>query len=240
MERRSISTRIIGVPEPFIRYLPFAVVGGPQQMAADEVMLESAVGGIASLRFYQWDPPTLSLGYFQKREERLRDPKLARMDWIRRATGGGAIIHDNDLTYAIALPRTLCRGKTPAEWHCRVHHILAGLLRDRRVAAEVVGGCRAAQGNLDFLCFAVPQPGDVVWEAKKIIGGAQRVRAGALVQHGSIQLPDMEGCADELAQGFADALGWRLEKADWTDGEKSRIETLAAEKYGHASWNEKR
>ena len=56
-----------------IRLLPYSEADGPHNMAADETLLESAVRGLASLRFYGWSPPTLSLGYFQPERSRLEE-----------------------------------------------------------------------------------------------------------------------------------------------------------------------
>jgi lipoate-protein ligase A len=223
-----------------IRLLPFSVADGPRNMAADEVMLEAAIAGTASLRFYTWDPPTVSLGYFQKHEERLRNPQLARLPFVRRATGGGAIVHDHDLTYAIALPAALRRGRSPAEWHCRIHHVLARLLQQREMPVEVVGGERLRQGDLDYACFAVPQPGDVILHGRKVIGGAQRIRAGALLQHGSIQIPDLRAVPGELAEAFAAELGLDGVADDRTALERLRLEELVKEKYVRDAWNRKR
>lgn len=223
-----------------IRLLPFSVNDGPHNMAADEVMLEAAQAGQASIRFYHWDPATLSLGYFQRHQDRLVDSRLMRLPWIRRATGGGAIIHDGDLTYAVALPPSVRKKHSPAEWHCRIHRALAGFLRDHQVAAEVVAGERRPHSELDFLCFAVPQPGDVVLGQQKIIGGAQRLRAGALLQHGSIQLDLSYAETENLGKELAAALGWQALSDTWTAGELVRVDQLAAEKYGQDWWNCKR
>jgi lipoate-protein ligase A len=190
-----------------IRLLPFRRAPGPWQMAADEAMLERASAGEASLRFYAWEPATVSLGYFQKHEERLANPRLAAYPWVRRCTGGGAIIHDQDLTYAFALSAGLRGSLTPLEWHHRFHQALVEVLQRRRVAAELQGGSRKPQQELEYLCFAVPQPGDVMLEGQKIIGGAQRLRRGGLLQHGSIQLPALAGEARSLAEGLAAVSG---------------------------------
>jgi lipoate-protein ligase A len=209
-------------------------------MAADEVMLEAAVGGRASVRYYRWEPPTLSIGYFQRQADRLQDACLAALPWVRRPTGGGAIVHDNDLTYALALPAALRHGRTPAEWHCRIHHILAELLQERQIDAEVLVGSRLPPGDLGFLCFAVPQPGDVVLTERKIIGGAQRLRAGALLQHGSIRLAGLSDQAESLAQGFVAALGWQCLPEGWRPSELARVEELADLKYRSSVWNLRR
>jgi lipoate-protein ligase A len=225
--------------KPAIRCLPFCIASGPVQMAADEVLLESALAGTASLRVYAWEPATVSLGYFQKQAERLRHPRLAAYPWVRRATGGGAIVHDRDLTYAVALPPDWLGGITPACWHDRLHRALAELLGRCGVPASVVCGQRSRPQELDYLCFAVPQPGDVVVQGVKIVGGAQRLRLGALLQHGSIQHPRAGELAQELPAAWAGLLGWLAVPGDWTPAERRRIGELA-DKYASDAWNLRR
>src|SRR5260370_36579427 len=87
-----------------IRFIPFANADGPHNMAADEVLLESAAKGIGSLRFYGWNNPTLSLGYFQPERLRLSDPSLAVLPYVRRASGGAPLGHYHGNTYSLALP----------------------------------------------------------------------------------------------------------------------------------------
>ena len=66
---------------------------GPMNMAIDEVLLESAAtDGVATLRLYHWNEPTLSLGYFQAAEERERHQASTNCPLVRRASGGGAIL----------------------------------------------------------------------------------------------------------------------------------------------------
>jgi lipoate-protein ligase A len=209
-------------------------------MAADEVMLERAAEGESSLRFYTWDPATVSLGYFQKHAERQANPALAKYPWVRRCTGGGAIIHDGDLTYSFALSPAIRAGRPAKEWHDRFHEALADVLQQRRIEAQVQSGPRPSQEQLGYLCFTVPQPGDVILAGRKVIGGAQRLRRGALMQHGSIQLPAVVGQAERLPEAVAAALNWQLENRPWTDAELKRIDALAAGKYDLSAWNEKR
>ena len=115
---------------PTIRLLPFASLDGPTNMAADEAMLETAVEqGVASLRFYTWTQPTLSLGYFQPAAVRERFPSLASMSWVRRSTGGAGIVHHRELTYSFALPAQP-EWKSTESWICRFHHLVQGVLEE--------------------------------------------------------------------------------------------------------------
>src|ERR1700690_2091076 len=78
---------------------------GAWNMALDEALLEAAQNeGIATLRFYSWREATLSLGYFQGAADRRLHQASADCASVRRASGGGAILHDCELTYSIALP----------------------------------------------------------------------------------------------------------------------------------------
>ena len=78
---------------------------GPWNMAVDEALLMDAVeNGNATLRFYQWSEPTLSLGYFQRYADREQHAASRNCAVVRRQTGGGAILHDRELTYSLVLP----------------------------------------------------------------------------------------------------------------------------------------
>src|SRR5262245_11340430 len=103
-------------------------------MAADETLLEAALRGAASLRFYGWTEATLSLGYFQPERLRRGDDRLARLPFVRRPSGGNTLVHHNEVTYALALPAGPpwqagpCRGTA---WLCRMHTVIAAALADR-------------------------------------------------------------------------------------------------------------
>ena len=80
---------------------------GPTNMARDEALLALVGEGKSppTLRTYLWSPPTISLGYFQKYADYERlDPPAGELPVVRRQTGGGAILHDRELTYSITLP----------------------------------------------------------------------------------------------------------------------------------------
>src|SRR5947209_949950 len=109
-----------------VRLLPYSVASGPENMAADETLLRSAIEGTTSLRFYAWSPATLSLGYFQPESARRRDPLVADLPFVRRPSGGTALVHDHEVTYALALAPG--SAASAAAWHQKMHGIIAEAL----------------------------------------------------------------------------------------------------------------
>src|SRR4051794_28140239 len=99
---------------------------GEWNMAMDESLLESAISdNIATLRWYQWSEPTLSLGYFQKSVDLFDEGLLARLPVVRRLSGGGAILHDDELTYCLAIPASQKLVGQPHELYDIVHGAVA-------------------------------------------------------------------------------------------------------------------
>ena len=238
-----------------LRLLGYETADGARNMAADEALLFHAEAGVASLRFYGWSPPTLSLGYFQPAAARLGDDRLARLPWVRRATGGATLIHDSELTYALALPAGL-PWQTGQPWMPRFHEILKAALAS--LGADVALAPRNDVRG-DVLCFQKHTIGDLICRDFKIGGSAQRKHRRSLLQHGSILLrqssaaPALPGIfeltgvdiapallRDAIIQHFVAATGWRLESAVWTDDDVRLIENLTREKFSSASWNDKR
>jgi lipoate-protein ligase A len=241
-----------------VRLLPFEIADGPANMADDEVLLETAGPGIASLRFYGWSVPTLSLGYFQSAAARLSDPCLAELPWVRRATGGEALVHQFEITYALALPPGSPWQRHGESWICRMHGILRAALASFGVPPQDCGeGDEKRLG--EFLCYLHHTPGDIVLRGHKVVGSAQRKRRGALLQHGGILLeaspftPSLPGinelcgcrltCATiraAVVEQFVRETGWRLHEADWTDDERRLRGELVAARYANSGWNAKR
>lgn len=245
-----------------------APAGGAWNMAVDEALLESAAtASVTTLRFYQWDEPTLSLGYFQAANARDQHSASRACPLVRRSTGGGAIIHDRELTYSIALPHHDARKSTATELYDAFHQTLIATLADFDVVAgqhlPLSANCVADnEGRVDdppFLCFQRPTCGDIVCGNAKIVGSAQRRRRGAILQHGSILLA-MSACAPELP-GIAELTGrqidpqvlvrrWSQRLAErlsvrWLGGELLATEAaaardLAAKRFGDAAYSSRR
>jgi lipoate-protein ligase A len=242
------------------RLLPFEVLPGPANMAADEVALELAVHGIASLRFFGWSEPTLSLGYFQLHSAIAENAAYSPLAIVRRSTGGGAIVHHHELTYALGLPAPLV-GKEP--WGCVMHRIIATALLKYGIYSDLIV-CGEEQKTDPFLCFHHHSAGDLATRMRgtsreKIIGSAQRKQHGAILQHGSILLarseyaPSLPGILEitgqrlipeslalTIGESFATATGWHLVPSTWTAEERERRGEIEQQKYGHESWTKKR
>lgn len=242
------------------RLLPHEVLPGPANMAADEVALELAVRGTPTLRFYGWSKPTLSLGYFQTYAVIAKNPAFSSLAVVRRSTGGGAIVHHHELTYALGLPAPLV-GKEP--WGCAMHRIIASALAPNGILADLVVCSEERNADPD-LCFHHHTAGDLALglrdgKRKKIAGSAQRKHHGAILQHGSILLarsdfaPTLPGIfeltgrrlnpdslARQIAKQFSAATGWILKRSEWTPAETERRNEIVREKYGHAEWTRKR
>ncbi len=243
---------------PSCRLLPYEAADGPSNMAADEVLLEAAGKGVASLRFYGWSVPTLSLGYFQTDASRLADPPLAELPWVRRASGGAALVHHYEITYALALPPGPPWQRRGESWICRMHGIIRAALSSLGITAQPCGQGEE-RGRGEFLCFLHNTPGDVLIDGHKVVGSAQRKQHGAVLQHGSILLsrslftPSLPGIADlsgmnrtseairaAIIEHFGKESGWQLRQENWSDDEIQRRTELADAKYSRPAWNVKR
>jgi lipoate-protein ligase A len=229
-------------------------------MAADQVLLESATEGIATLRFYAWDEPTLSLGYFQPESARRIDASVAALPFVRRPTGGQILVHHHEVTYALALPSGP-PGRPTAEkasaWLKRMHLVIADALRELGVYTDIAPRSVVERGTA--LCFLQPICGDVLIGIHKIVGSAQRRRRGALLQHGAVLLaasdhaPRLPGIyelaglrlatsdlCNSISRHFFTRFSCRLVPGDWSSRERTRIAELAAAQYAQPAWNLKR
>ena len=176
------------------RLLVDAGAPGPWNMGVDEALLASvAGGGVPTLRLYSWAGPWLSLGYAQRIDPlRAEACRSAGVGVVRRATGGGAVLHGADLTYAVAAPERLLPGGLDASY-ARLSEGLGRALETLGVAVAAAGPARVRPHVRPFDCFAEAAAHELAVGGRKLVGSAQRRRAGALLQHGSLRLrPDPE------------------------------------------------
>lgn len=177
------------------------------QMALDELLLEGAgASARPTLRIYRMDPPGLSLGWFQTLDDVPTAKGLVHV--ARRLTGGGAIHHGAELTFALAAPKEHPWYLGPvADSYTRVHTLLAAALRPFGIDARLRGDEPLASDVAGTgMCFQESSALDLVWPRAgdgalaKGVGSAQRRRGGRVLHHGSIKL-----AADPLEPGVATA-----------------------------------
>ena len=170
-------------------------------MALDETLLAAATQGAApSLRLYGWDGAWLSLGYAQRFDATALDAcRAVGVEVVRRVTGGRAVLHGADLTYAIAAPEALLPGGLEESYRALSDALLAAL-RTLGIEAERAPGGRARPAErADFDCFAEAATDELCVGGRKLAGSAQRRAGGALLQHGSIRLADDPPAAARIA-----------------------------------------
>jgi lipoate-protein ligase A len=182
------------LPKAQWRLLRHPAARGARNMAVDAAILENVVEGISppTLRFYDWEPACLSLGFAQPYADVDEDARAARSwDLVRRPTGGRAILHTDELTYSVIGPSDEPR-------------LAGGVLESYRRLSEglmhalILLGLPVEQQPMhmknDFgdpdnpVCFEVPSDYEITLHGKKIIGSAQARRKGGVLQHGSLPL----------------------------------------------------
>jgi lipoate-protein ligase A len=166
---------------------------GSRNMALDEALLESVGGGasLPTLRFYGWAPACLSLGYSQPITDVDR-LALGTQEWdlVRRATGGRAILHTDELTYAIIAPTNhpALRGGVLESYLLLSKGLIAGMER-LGLSVDPPQANPIAQGTTENpVCFEVPSAYEITCGGKKLLGSAQLRRKDGILQHGSLPL----------------------------------------------------
>ena len=163
---------------------------GFENMAIDHAMFELGEETGAHLwRLYQWEPFCLSFGRHEPARRRYRLDLIAaeNLACVRRPTGGRAVWHARELTYAVAAPLSQYGSLQLA--YRAIHQILA-LAVTALGATPVLAEDRTTPGLGSGPCFAVAVGGEILVAGKKVVGSAQRRGERALLQHGSMLLAD--------------------------------------------------
>ncbi len=244
-----------------------AGLAGALNMGRDEAILASVSAGSSppTLRLYSWSPPCVTVGYFQSLEDEvdLEACAASGVGAVRRLTGGGAVFHDAEITYALVVP---------------LGHELAPpdiLESYRRICAGVVRGLGLLGVQAEFAPI-----NDIASGGRKLSGNAQTRRRGCLLQHGTVLLgldPERmfsllrvpaeklkgrliedvkarvtslrgllgreagyEEAAAALARGCAEAWGAELVPAALGEAELEAASRNAADRFSDPAWNGRR
>lgn len=242
---------------------------GAWNMSVDQALLETADStGLITLRFYRWSEPTLSLGYFQSFKDRIEHPPSANCKLVRRKTGGGAILHHHELTYSLCVPRENRWSSKNTDLYQLVHHEIVKAFGEfgikTQLYADSLEPSENAQAGQDidpknYMCFKRRSSGDIVLNAHKIVGSAQRRNKNSLLQHGSILLqtspyaPEIKGIGElanrglkmpelpeKLATGILLALNCQGERQTLSDNENEIAKRIYSSQFNTDRWNQNR
>ncbi len=223
------------------RLLRTPPLSGALNMAIDEAILNAIADGASppTLRFFAWEPATLSLGYGQPIAD-IDPSRLADRGWglVRRPTGGRAILHTDELTYSVAAPMEEPRvvGSVVESYRRLSAGLLAGLqhlrLEARADRKEPTAAVRAPDGTpvVNPVCFEVPSDYEITADGRKLLGSAQVRKRGIVLQHGTLPL---EGDITRILDGLAYA---DSEREALRERVRSRAATLADIGI-HVSWS---
>lgn len=212
------------------RLLDMGDGSGAWNMAVDEALLLACdEKPHITLRFYQWEKPTLSLGHFQEITDiDLKECTRRGFEWVRRPTGGRAVLHQYELTYSFVAPIALL-GESVSRSHASISRALALGLQKLGLKADFAPVGRGTQPCAPTAaCFAAPAFVELAVGGKKVIGSAQTRTRFSMLQHGSIPLKiDSEVLAAVLKLHEPATLRWLRQKTAGLTDFLEREPTLA-------------
>jgi len=242
-------------------------------MAIDEAMLLAHAVGltIPTLRLYRWSPPAVSIGLLQQIETVNENAcRQLGLDIVRRPSGGGAVLHQYEVTYAIVIDGRICPegSSVMATYRWLAKGLIAGLKR-LGIEVSLPKQTHPSQQKTASFCFARLSDADLTFAGLKIGGSAQARRRQFLLQHGSIPLRletkvieqifgwsgqweftcleeilGQEVTPDEFAEaliwGLSEALGISFTVSGLTPTELQLAEVLFQQKYSTEEWTRER
>ncbi|MBI5445083.1 MAG: lipoate--protein ligase family protein [Deltaproteobacteria bacterium] len=199
------------------RLLPLESLDPSVNMAVDEALLRLHAEGEAppTVRFYQWSPPAVSLGRFQRLNAfDLGACRRLGLTVVRRSTGGRAVLHQGDLTYSVVAGTA--DGVPPpvaASYDLVSRGLAEGL---RLLGVEVEPGREATKAAGPAVCFLRSAAGDLTHRGRKFVGSAQSWRGESMLQHGSVLLKSQTDLWVELLGPAASTSSLRARLASRT------------------------
>ena len=207
-------------------------------MALDEGLLDWTLAtGAAAIRFYAWDHPAKTVGYFTRRPA---GEQKGEVEAVRRFTGGGLVEHGGDLTFALAVPAgTALALASAVDRYRSIHEALAAALLGAGVEVTPVA---PDQETGPGPCFAHPVPWDLVHPVSglKIAGGAQRRSRGAFLHQGSIRLAEaLRSMSAPWVEAFVSKMAESVGplEPEVQDRLVADVSFLVATRYGDPVWN---
>lgn len=229
-----VDDRPYAYPSATWRLIVDGEADGAANMAVDQAILEAVIERASppTLRLYAWSPPCLSLGYAQPAGD-VDQAALRQRGWemVRRPTGGRAILHTDELTYAVIGPHNEPRlAGSVLESYQRLSRALLDALHRLQVPAHSQAQALIPPGSdpKGAVCFEVPSNYEITVDGKKLIGSAQARRRDGVLQHGSLPLTgDLQRITQALV--FPDAANRQAAARRLTDRATTVAESLGVQ-----------
>jgi lipoate-protein ligase A len=171
----------------------FPAAPGALNFARDDALMHAArISGGVVARVYGWSAPTISFGRNERTAGWYSGSRAAQagIDVVRRRTGGRALLHDRELTYAIAGPASAA--DTVTATYMALADVLVDALRLLNIRAEISRGSREENAE-GAPCFATVTRGEITVAGRKLVASAQWRGDGAFLQHGSLMITNSQG-----------------------------------------------
>jgi len=250
------------------RFIDSGTASAQWNMAVDEALLYAfKEGDLPIFRLYRWEKPSLSFGRFSHPKKTL-DWKRIRTEnipYVRRITGGGILVHGNDISYSLTIPRSFVREQGVRQAYRELCAFLIHLYENLGVDADFAHDLQLPQSQSP-VCLAGMEAYDIIISGRKIGGNAQRHTHHALLQHGTIPLAidherfeklflEDSGLSEaatlketnsrltetalkkEIIKAFSDTFDTRITEEPLRNEEQLLAEKLFNEKYSQEAWN---
>ena len=237
-------------------------------MALDHALAVCSQQGQGVLRLYSWIEATVSFGRNEPARGLYDRTNAADqgIEFVRRPTGGRAVLHSNEVTYAIVVPVRALGG--PRASYVEINRGLAEGLSSIGAAVTVTDHGKTLSPDAGA-CFGAPAPGEIIADERKLVGSAQLRVGDALLQHGSILIDGDQSLLNQLTgklhdtvhpatlrsmlgivhqdqvtfsviDGLKHVLGGSWEEGKYLSGERNEAGRLERQRYSQAGWTWRR
>jgi lipoate-protein ligase A len=216
------------------------------QMAADEALCETMPAPYV-LRFYNWKEPGVTFGYSQRRKsvQEAIDTAGCRITAVtRRPTGGGIVFHETDITFSFIFPSPGVLFE-PGKTYDRLHRAINAEYARLGVSFDLLNEKTKDYAVNDPVmnCFAKPVDKDILYNGKKVLGGALRKFGDHMLYQASFQAPDARANAalhkNAVIKALGGEYGLEWEATAMPEAAALKASGLAGTKYRTSAWNER-
>ena len=216
------------------------------QMAADEALCETRPAPYL-LRFYNWKEPGVTFGYSQRRKavaEAMTSAGCGIKAVTRRPTGGGIVFHETDLTFSFIFPSPGAYFE-PGKTYDRLHRAITAEYSRQGINFDLLSEKTKDYAVNDpvMSCFAKPVNMDILYNGKKVLGGALRKFGDHMLYQASFQAPDARAKAalhrNAVIKALGGEFGLEWEAVEMPAEARAKTGTIAETKYRTPEWNER-